>query len=174
MGEALCEAKSLCQHGEWTDFLEEAGITQRSAQRYMRVVKSGMDKEYVMSVGLAAALDEIDAAQALLPDHWTATIGVWEGVTGEPQVIMWWRVSQFEAGFVQACDDDDNTGKAIALIVDAFPVHLLAFMIGLHTEKLPEVRRFDVPFSERDRRIADLRANARQVAEADNAAGGAA
>lgn len=39
-GDALIEAKILVKHGEWLTFLKEAGISERTAQRYMRIAKN--------------------------------------------------------------------------------------------------------------------------------------
>lgn len=166
MGVALVEAKSLCQHGEWTGFLEQAGVTPRSAQRYMRVVKSGMDREYVAMIGLSDALEEIDRAQKIMPDSWTATMAVFKD-EDDPSVFIWWRVSQFDAGFIQVYRDNlDNCGKCY--IVEKMPLYLVGFMYQNyvdHADKYPEIRRHTLSFAERDRKIAFLREELRKHAE---------
>jgi hypothetical protein len=37
-GALLCEAKEQCPHGQWLSFLTRAGIADRGAQRWMRLV----------------------------------------------------------------------------------------------------------------------------------------
>ncbi|RZS82062.1 DUF3102 family protein [Phyllobacterium myrsinacearum] len=39
-GDALIEAKALVGHGEWLPFLKETGVSERTAQRYMKIAKN--------------------------------------------------------------------------------------------------------------------------------------
>jgi len=55
IGEALCEAKELCGHGQWGLFLKGCSVSSRSAQRYMRLHKAGMNSAMVAYFGLADA-----------------------------------------------------------------------------------------------------------------------
>jgi hypothetical protein len=50
-GEALNEAKSLAKHGDWLPFLAEAGVPERTAQRYMTLAKSGLKSDTVSLLG---------------------------------------------------------------------------------------------------------------------------
>ena len=50
-GSMLVEAKAECVHGEWTPFLKKAGIAERSAQRLMKVARSGMSAETIVRKG---------------------------------------------------------------------------------------------------------------------------
>lgn len=52
-GAALVEAKKLCQHGTWGEWLAGTGIPERSAQRYMRLHRSGLKTATVADLGLA-------------------------------------------------------------------------------------------------------------------------
>jgi hypothetical protein len=56
-GHALVEAKSLVQHGEWLPFLKQAGVPERTAQRYMALSRSGLKSDIVTDLGgISAAL----------------------------------------------------------------------------------------------------------------------
>lgn len=56
-GAALNEAKGLCAHGTWGDWLAQTGIPQRSAQRYMKLHSAGLKSDTVSDLGgIAAAL----------------------------------------------------------------------------------------------------------------------
>lgn len=54
-GAALAEAKSLCAHGQWLPWLAEAGIPERSAQRYMKLHNAGLKSATVADLGLSEA-----------------------------------------------------------------------------------------------------------------------
>ncbi|MCV9960357.1 DUF3102 domain-containing protein [Pararhizobium sp. BT-229] len=159
MGSALLEAKSLCEHGEWGDFLEEAGITARSAQRYMRVVNAGFDREELAETGLSSALEEIDAGLALLPDVYSATTAVWENGP-HPMVLIFWRSSKLAASVVHIFVGED--GSAGLQHFHDMPVHLFAWFHDLVANGLEgrsprkEVRRFDISLAERDRRLSKI------------------
>jgi hypothetical protein len=51
LGAMLCEAKDLIQHGGWLPWLKEAGISERNAQRYMRLHRSGLESDMVSDLG---------------------------------------------------------------------------------------------------------------------------
>lgn len=56
-GALLVEAKALCAHGAWAGWLEETGIPERSAQRYMRLHRLALTSDMVTDLGgIAAAL----------------------------------------------------------------------------------------------------------------------
>jgi hypothetical protein len=55
MGTALNEAKETCPHGEWTEFLKSVAMSERSAQRYMRIAKAGLKSATVADLGLNRA-----------------------------------------------------------------------------------------------------------------------
>jgi len=54
-GAALVEAKALCGHGAWGVFLADAGIPERTAQRYMQLHRAGMKSATVADLGGIAA-----------------------------------------------------------------------------------------------------------------------
>jgi hypothetical protein len=50
-GHALIEAKSLVRHGEWLPFLAEAGIHERTAQRYIALAEGNLQSDTVSLLG---------------------------------------------------------------------------------------------------------------------------
>lgn len=54
-GAALDEAKALCAHGAWGDWLAETGIPGRTAQRYMKLHRAGCNSAIVADMGTANA-----------------------------------------------------------------------------------------------------------------------
>ncbi|GMO40945.1 DUF3102 domain-containing protein [Bradyrhizobium sp. TM233] len=55
-GTALLEAKALLKHGEWLPWLKaHAGVSERTAQLYMKIVRLGLKSEMVADLGLQAA-----------------------------------------------------------------------------------------------------------------------
>ncbi len=133
MGERLLEAKDLCVHGEWQDFLRECRIPLRSAQRYMRVVQAGMDTEYLQVVGLAGALEEIDEAQRLMPLPSQAILSVWEGEV-LPDIMLWWNAGRLRAGYAQVYTYAE--GRTSAYICESMPVLLVAFLVKVFARGL--------------------------------------
>ena len=55
VGKALIEAKALCGHGKWADWLDSAEIPARTAQRYMKLVQSGCKSAIVADLGVVEA-----------------------------------------------------------------------------------------------------------------------
>ena len=51
-GNLLLEAKKVCPHGEWSVFLEEAGIPQRSARRMLAFAMAGVQNGHVAVLGV--------------------------------------------------------------------------------------------------------------------------
>jgi hypothetical protein len=56
-GKALIEAKALLPHGAWLRFLADAGVQERTAQRYMALAASELNSDTVTDLGgIGAAL----------------------------------------------------------------------------------------------------------------------
>ncbi|WP_164892909.1 DUF3102 domain-containing protein [Mesorhizobium sp. M7A.F.Ca.US.010.02.1.1] len=163
MGKSLVEAKELCAHGEWTGFLKAAGISPRSAQRYMRIVKSGIGSDYLSIVGLTDALDEIDAAVAAMPDPGWATFISYENEDGPPDVMMWWSTGSLTGGFLQTWKNYEEPDSHTCLIVESMPVFYIAFIAEVMASGIEgnnprrQIVRQSIPFSERDEKIAFAR-----------------
>jgi hypothetical protein len=55
-GHKLIEAKALVRHGEWSAWLRtHRGLSERTAQRYMRLARQGLKPATVAVLGIAAA-----------------------------------------------------------------------------------------------------------------------
>lgn len=63
-GATLCEAKDICKHGEWLPFLDAACVQERTAQRYMKLARSGLKSDTVSDLGgIKAALRWLERLQ---------------------------------------------------------------------------------------------------------------
>ena len=51
VGRLLCEAKDHCQHGQWLPFLERAGLSERKAQRWMKLHRGRLQSDTVSLLG---------------------------------------------------------------------------------------------------------------------------
>ncbi|WP_312620453.1 DUF3102 domain-containing protein [Agrobacterium pusense] len=171
MGKSLIEAKELCGHGDWTGFLKEAGLPPRTAQRYMRLVQSGLGSEYIGLVGVTEALKEIDEAQEIMPSDGKAIMAVWEGEP-TPDTMMWWRIDRHTGGFFKAYTNDDDPDVATVLIVHSMPIVFIAFIVDVFSNGImwdqPRQQRFrrEVTMEERDEKIAFVKAEAARFQEA--------
>ncbi len=50
-GRLLAEAKEACRHGGWLPFLKRAGVAERSAQRWMKLHRTGLKSDTVSDLG---------------------------------------------------------------------------------------------------------------------------
>lgn len=104
-GQALIEAKALLKHGQWLPWLREhCGLSERTAQLYMKIVRLGFKSETVADLGLKAAAGAI----AVIRDP---TYNVWAGLGAEeirewllfslfgvhPQHVEWLRQREFRS-----------------------------------------------------------------------------
>ncbi len=66
VGELLLEAKASLPHGAWLPWLQEhAGISERTAQGYMRLARLGLKSTTVADLGIRATL--ASAARRTVP-----------------------------------------------------------------------------------------------------------
>lgn len=171
MGKSLVEAKELCPHGEWTDFLRSTGLPKRTAQRYMRLALSGLTSEYVGIIGVTEALREIDDAQEIVPPEGRAIFAVWEDEP-TPDTMIWWRISKHHGGMVQVYTDRADADSAKFLIIHSMPIVYIAFCLDVFDRGLmqesPRLQRFrrEITLEERDRKIAFLKEESLRFAEA--------
>jgi hypothetical protein len=65
-GAMLIEARRLVPHGHWADWLREnVGFSERSASRYMRLVRGGFDSATVADLGVRAAAEALAEVEPL-------------------------------------------------------------------------------------------------------------
>lgn len=50
-GRMLCEAKEQCPHGQWLPFLKRADVSERKAQRWMRLHRGRLNSDTVSLLG---------------------------------------------------------------------------------------------------------------------------
>ena len=50
-GRMLCEAKEECEHGQWLPFLKRAGMSERKAQRWMKLHRGRLNPDTVSLLG---------------------------------------------------------------------------------------------------------------------------
>jgi len=86
-GEALVEAKELANHGEWLPFLKQAGINERTAQRYMRLAKARLSSDTVSHLGLTGALRFIRLRELACGQLAEAEAAAREGRTGYDELV---------------------------------------------------------------------------------------
>jgi len=93
-GAALVEAKALCGHGAWGVFLADAGIPERTAQRYMQLHRAGMKSATVADLGGIAASERFIAEHRPkhgLPWRPDAAAQAWLNIrAGEENTIQGW------------------------------------------------------------------------------------
>jgi hypothetical protein len=91
-GDLLMEAKANCAHGEWGEWLAGTGLSERTAQRYMRLVRGGIKPAMLAEIGFARAERYIAAGVRLLPGDGLA--GSAAGRDDEDErfgsVAYWW------------------------------------------------------------------------------------
>lgn len=82
-GNLLMEAKGLVKHGEWAGWLAAnvSEMSERTAQRYMRLARSGLKSATVADLGLRAAdeaLAELHELAGLTDAEMLTTLGLME------------------------------------------------------------------------------------------------
>lgn len=83
-GHRLIEAKALLPHGKWLPWLKDhAGISDRTARRYMQIAKSGMEIGHVADLGIRGAAQA--AAKRRVPRDTEAS-------AIEDAVVVWWKM----------------------------------------------------------------------------------
>ncbi|TIR50674.1 MAG: DUF3102 domain-containing protein, partial [Mesorhizobium sp.] len=107
-GHSLIEAKNLVAHGEWLPFLREAGISERQAQRYMVLARSGLKPDTVSLLGgIKAALEYVSARR--LPPTGRCLVACPEAGAPHPCIVVW--ESEEHPGFYNLaatfCEGDD-------------------------------------------------------------------
>jgi hypothetical protein len=172
MGRCLVEAKGICPHGEWESFLTSTGIAPRTAQRCMRIVRSGIGSDYLRIVGMTTALQEIDEALAVMPPHGEAMFVTYENEEGPPSILMWWRTGKLTGGFVQVWRAVEGDHCKTLIIERDIPAFYIAFIAEVadrgpfDLKPLPsrEISRQTVSFAVRDEKIALIRKAVREYA----------
>jgi hypothetical protein len=87
-GRLLVEAKEIAGHGNWSDWLgENCSLGERTAQRYMRLHKSGLKPTHVSDLSIRAASAQIDVLTDPFSYH--------NGVTYDPADPIYYGLIPF-------------------------------------------------------------------------------
>ena len=84
-GAKLAEAKELCPHGQWAEWLAGARVSERTAQRYIKLHRGGCESATVADLGMAKAETLSSAGLRLWPAEGrskTATFHDADGIEG--------------------------------------------------------------------------------------------
>ena len=69
-GKLLLKARRELQHGDFTAFAERAGLTARTAQRWMQLARAGFDADKIAALGgIRKALDTLTRAKSDTVSH---------------------------------------------------------------------------------------------------------
>lgn len=93
-GALLVEAKDLCAHGEWGEWLKSTGISPRSASRYMALHRAGFKSATVADLGMAEAERLAAAGLKMMPEtvgNAVEVVGVEDGQA--VSFAFWWPIS---------------------------------------------------------------------------------
>lgn len=84
-GNLLIEAKAAVRHGEWRSWLDiNVGMSERSAQRYMQLARSGMKSATVADLGIRAAVEALASSHPEprrdgdIPDDILEWVAMWK------------------------------------------------------------------------------------------------
>lgn len=118
-GRMLCEAKEQCAHGQWLPFLERAGVSERKAQRWMKLHRGRLTSDTVSLLGgVAPALTFLglrDSAMRFLGEAERCAMR-FENTDDEEDRIGVVRSMEVALSYIDAmlcCFPDDSvTGRA--------------------------------------------------------------
>ena len=169
-GRLLIEAKAAVRHGEWLSWLRDhTGISERTAQRYMRLAQLGLKPDTVSDLGIAAALaaaarkrPRAEISRVPLPGEGQVVIalaGREAAHLGREHVAFLWPAAE-HPGFLHhllfwsppdMANGEQATGRRPVradamheyLAVSGFPVHDAAFAVldGYDVAHLEDWRR---------------------------------
>jgi hypothetical protein len=89
-GAALVEAKALCRHGEWSDWLKATGVPERSARRYMLLHRAGFKTATVADLGMAEAERCAALGLDLMPRNGAGVMATGRNADGVSGMAVTW------------------------------------------------------------------------------------
>ena len=108
-GNLLLEAKKVCPHGEWSVFLEDAGIPQRSARRMLAFAMAGVQSGHVAVLGVRY-IDRLIAASR------RTTAGAIDLARADPHPMPWQKTPE-----EIAADEWEHAGAYVQAVIDVIP-----------------------------------------------------
>ena len=108
-GNLLLEAKKVCPHGEWSVFLEDAGIPQRSARRMLAFAMAGVKNGHVAVLGVRY-IDRLIASSR------RTTAEAIELAKADPHPMPWQKASE-----ETAADEWEVAEAYVQAVFDVIP-----------------------------------------------------
>ena len=105
----LLEARKVCPHGEWSAFLEDAGIPQRTARRMLTFAMAGVQNGHVAVLGVRY-IDRLIAASR------RGTAGAIELAKADPHPMPWQKTPE-----EIAADEWELAGGYVQAVINAIP-----------------------------------------------------
>ena len=105
----LLEARKVCPHGEWSIFLEDAGIPQRTARRMLAFAMAGVENGHVAVLGVRY-IDRLIAASR------RTTAEAIEFAKADPHTMPWEKTPE-----EIAADEWDVAGAYVQAVIDVIP-----------------------------------------------------
>ena len=108
-GNLLLEAKKVCPHGEWSVFLEDAGIPQRTARRMLAFAMAGVQNGHMAVLGVRY-IDQLIAASRQI------TAKAIELAKADPHPMPWQKTPE-----EIAADEWEVAGAYVQAVIDVVP-----------------------------------------------------
>ena len=135
-GRALIEAKGALQHGQWDRWLtEQAGISGRTARRYMQLARSGLEAATVADLGIRGAADAL-AKRTTTPA---------KDLDADPEYREWFAEMcahldrapspEVRAEMLQLMRDQTEAERLARMLIEHIPAERLGFICGVMETK---------------------------------------
>ena len=105
----LLEARKVCPHGEWSVFLEDAGIRQRTARRMLAFAMAGVQNGHVAVLGVRY-VDRLIAVSR------QTTAGAIELARADPHPMPWQKTPE-----EIAADEWELAGAYVQAVINVIP-----------------------------------------------------
>ena len=105
----LLEARKACPHGEWSVFLEDAGIPLRTARRMLAFAMAGVQNGHVAVLGVRY-IDQLIAASRRI------TAGAIEIARADPHPMPWQKTPE-----EIAADEWELAGAYVQAVINVIP-----------------------------------------------------
>ena len=118
-GRVLLEAREVADHGQWGEFLHQAGIPERTAQRMTRLARAGIKPDTVSDLGgIRATLDAIATVE-----KWPVETRAWWEQNGGPDeaLLAATAIDDARAFWRALCNATPKDSPEWAAIVQAAP-----------------------------------------------------
>jgi hypothetical protein len=141
-GNLLLEAKASVGHGQWLAWLEKnVGISERTAQRYMALARSGIKSDTVADLGMASALERVSRQKLpkFTPGSFTRLVAgeqIDKGRTDAPPNWLGW----FEHEAFLWSEDGRSVMMLVFLAIGPLPRQKALVVIEMCRQSVPADR----------------------------------